>query len=182
MSSTTSGISRYLTPSSSFFDAFESALSSPHVSSTALHEEHSDPRRRCRGSNVTASSRSTDTVTPSLFASKNIENCDDDDDDIDPFISADDNHLATSSSTSWTQISPPYRGPAFFFTSAKTGEGLSDIFEYIAHRVIHMSEYEERTEARRLHVREGNAANPIYLQSPSLGNNSSIYKRNCCLT
>ena len=187
MSSTQSGISRYFTPSSSFFDAFESALSSPRVSSTALHEEHSDPRRRRRGSDVTASSRSTDTVTPSLFAGKNMESCTTDtarttitvpDDDMDPFISADDNHLPISSSTSWTQILPPYRGPAFFFTSAKTGEGVSDIFEYIAHRVIHMSEYEERTQARRLHM----GKDTVYLQSSGLGNNSSSYKRNCCST
>ena len=180
MSSTTSGISRYFTPSSSFFDTFESALSSPRVSSTALHEDHSDPRRRRRGSDVTASSRSTVTITPSLFTNKNTEICTTDtarttitvpDDDIDPFISADDHHLATSSL-------PPYRGPALFFTSAKTGEGVSDIFEYIAHRVIHMSEYEERTEARRLHMRK--AADTVYLPSSGLGNIPSIYNRNCC--
>ncbi|KAF8697730.1 hypothetical protein AX14_001265 [Amanita brunnescens Koide BX004] len=170
MSSTKSGISRYFTPPSSSFGAFESALSSPCVSSTALHEEYPDQRRRRRGSNVSASSRSTDTVTPSLFIRENVESR--------ARTSIDyDNHLNTS-----TRSLPFYRGPALFFTSAKTGEGANGVFEYIAHRVTRMSEYEEQNEARRLHVREGSTADTIYLQSSSLGKNSGIYKRNCCST
>ena len=170
MSSTKSGFSRYFTPSSSFFDTFESALSSPRVSSTALHEEYSNQRRRRRGSDVSASSRSTDTVTPSLFVRENMERR--------ARTSIDyDDHLKTS-----TRSLPFYRGPALFFTSAKTGEGASDVFEYIAHRVTRMSEYEEQNEARRLHMCESSTADTIYLQSSGLGKNSSIYKRNCCST
>jgi hypothetical protein len=34
-------------------------------------------------------------------------------------------------------------GPKLFFTSAKTGEGVNDVFEYIARRVVMRWEYEE---------------------------------------
>jgi Ras-related protein Rab-7A len=37
-----------------------------------------------------------------------------------------------------------------FFTSAKTGEGVSDVFEYIARRVVRRWEYEERLEGRQI--------------------------------
>jgi hypothetical protein len=58
---------------------------------------------------------------------------------------------------------PPDRGPKLFFTSAKTGEGVSAVFEYIAGRVIRRWEYEERLEARQLHIREASAVEPIRL-------------------
>jgi len=58
---------------------------------------------------------------------------------------------------------PPERGPKLFFTSAKTGAGVSAVFEYIAQRVVKRGEYEERAEARRLHVREASAADTIRL-------------------
>lgn len=173
ISSSKSGISTYFTPSSSLFDTFESALSSPRTSSISLRDD--------RGSDETASSHSTDTVTPSLFARENLAGTGTarntitvPDDDFD--------HLTSSLSTSWTQTSPPYRGPKLFFTSAKTGEGVNDVFEYIAHRVTLMSEYEERVEARRLHMRDVNAADTIHLQSFNHGKKSSIYKRTCCST
>ena len=41
-----------------------------------------------------------------------------------------------------------------FFTSAKTGEGVSDVFEYIAQRVVRKWEYEEWVEARLMHFRD----------------------------
>ena len=37
----------------------------------------------------------------------------------------------------------PERGPKLFFTSAKTGEGVEDVFGYIVKRVVGRWEYEE---------------------------------------
>ncbi|KAG8784404.1 hypothetical protein FRC15_003310 [Serendipita sp. 397] len=45
----------------------------------------------------------------------------------------------------------PFSGPALFFASAKTGEGLSAVFEYIGERVSKKWEWEES----RLHMLEG---------------------------
>lgn len=60
-------------------------------------------------------------------------------------------------------IAVPDRGPKLFFTSAKTGDGVEDVFEYIAKRVVGRWEYEERVEARRMHMREASAADTIQL-------------------
>lgn len=49
---------------------------------------------------------------------------------------------------------PPERGPKLFFTSAKTGEGVHEVFEYIARRVVTRWEYEETIDARTLRVQE----------------------------
>jgi len=49
---------------------------------------------------------------------------------------------------------PPDCGPRLFFTSAKTGEGVKDVFEYIAKRVVTRWEWEERAEAGRFEFRE----------------------------
>jgi hypothetical protein len=45
----------------------------------------------------------------------------------------------------------PPLGPALFFTSAKTGEGLTEVFEYIGARVTKQWEWEES----QLHVLDG---------------------------
>ncbi|KAG8800592.1 hypothetical protein FRC17_006837 [Serendipita sp. 399] len=45
----------------------------------------------------------------------------------------------------------PFNGPGLFFASAKTGQGLSEVFEYIAERVARKQEWEES----RLHMLEG---------------------------
>ncbi|KAK2464909.1 hypothetical protein APHAL10511_002985 [Amanita phalloides] len=180
VSSINSGISSYHTPSSSLFNSFESPVSSPLVSL-------SPPRYR-RGSNETASSFSTDTVTPSLFARGNTETrtsgslraattIPDDDDTDQTSIS-----LPTSLGTS---PAPPFHGPKLFFTSAKTGDGVAEVFEYIARRVAIMSDYQERTEASRLHMRESGASDwdMIQLQSSYNGKNrkqSSYNKWSCC--
>lgn len=46
----------------------------------------------------------------------------------------------------------PERGPRIFFTSAKTGMGVSDVFAYIAARVVKKWEYDEAEESRRMSV------------------------------
>ncbi|KAF8182886.1 ras-domain-containing protein [Pholiota molesta] len=53
---------------------------------------------------------------------------------------------------------PPERGPRLFFTSAKTGEGVPDVFEYVARRVVQKWAYDEWVEARAMHFREASAA------------------------
>ncbi|KIL61687.1 hypothetical protein M378DRAFT_82250 [Amanita muscaria Koide BX008] len=89
--------------------------------------------------------------------------------------------LATDSSPSTqpSSSSPPYRRPKLFFTSAKTGEGVSDVFEYIAERVVRMSEYEELIEARRMHIRE--TSSTIRLRSDS-DHYERLWKWTCCST
>ncbi|THU98982.1 ras-domain-containing protein [Dendrothele bispora CBS 962.96] len=52
-------------------------------------------------------------------------------------------------------ITPPDCGPRLFMTSAKTGEGVKDVFEYIAKRVVTRWEWEERQEAARFEFGEG---------------------------
>ena len=61
-----------------------------------------------------------------------------------------------SSSFSPPPLLPPpaESGPKLFFTSAKTGEGVADVFDYITHRVNRKWEYEEQIEARGMHYRE----------------------------
>ncbi|KAF5356371.1 hypothetical protein D9758_009470 [Tetrapyrgos nigripes] len=60
---------------------------------------------------------------------------------------------------------PPDCGPRLFLTSAKTGEGVKDVFEYIAKRVIARWEWEERVEAGRLEFREGEGGDGTWLRS-----------------
>ncbi|KAG6863194.1 hypothetical protein C0991_007649, partial [Blastosporella zonata] len=108
-------------------------------------------RRVSTSTTGTASSGSGATITPSLFARGNDTaktTCPSStpntppEADVDPFA---------------TFPPPPARGHKLFFTSAKTGAGVADVFEYIARRVVRRWEYEERMEARRMHVREARA-------------------------
>ncbi|KAG2339948.1 hypothetical protein BDR05DRAFT_834555, partial [Suillus weaverae] len=57
----------------------------------------------------------------------------------------------------------PDIGPKLFFTSAKTGTGVSDAFEYIALRVVKKWEYEEAVEARTVHVRDESDGDTVRL-------------------
>ncbi|KAK0458240.1 ras-domain-containing protein [Desarmillaria tabescens] len=145
MTTTHTTLTIYHTPSSSLFDVYQSARSSPEPPSS-----HSSPRasilRSRRLTNMSTGSNSSTsavTMTPSLFA------------------------LEQSSSTNTTPeesvMSAPDRGPRLFYTSAKTGDGVADVFEYIARRVVLRWEHDERIEARRLHIREASAADTIRL-------------------
>ncbi|KAI1788295.1 hypothetical protein LXA43DRAFT_1159845 [Ganoderma leucocontextum] len=60
---------------------------------------------------------------------------------------------------------PPFleRYPKLFFTSAKTGDSVKDMFEYIAQHVGARQEYEEVLEARMMHVQEASQGNSIHL-------------------
>lgn len=57
----------------------------------------------------------------------------------------------------------PERGPKLFFTSAKTGEGVEDVFGYVVRRVVGRWEYEEavgrlRDEREEVSEASGNEA------------------------
>ncbi|KAM6491305.1 ras domain containing protein [Amanita muscaria] len=174
VSSIQSGISTYHTPSSSLFDEYHSAPSSPPL------PDHCNLPKRQRSSTNASSSSSAETVTPSLFARGTTEAettiLTIPDDAIEEIMIS----LATESSPSTQPPSfPPYRRPKLFFTSAKTGEGVSDVFEYIAERVVRMSEYEEQIEARRMHIRE--TSSTIRLRSDS-DHYGRLWKWTCCST
>lgn len=163
MTTTHTTLTIYHTPSSSFFDSYLSARSSPEPFSSSSVSSASDsplaasarPRRLTTVSNGSASSGSGATITPSIFA-------------------RDQDAHSTAGTTPETNASPqpngapalpppPDHGAKLFFTSAMTGEGVSDVFEYIARRVITRWEYQERVEARKMHIREASAADTIRL-------------------
>lgn len=62
-----------------------------------------------------------------------------------------------------TSAEAPERGPKLFFTSAKTGEGVEDVFGYVVRRVVGRWEYEEavgrlRDEREEVSEASGNEA------------------------
>ena len=136
----------YHTPSSSLFDTFESALSSPAftalsapMSRSPSHSPLREPRRIPSNSSMS----SAPTITPSLFIRGQAAT-----------TTATTPESGSPPSNTYAPPPPPERYPKLFFTSAKTGEGVKDVFEYIARRVVVRQEYEEALEARTMHVRE----------------------------
>lgn len=122
MSSTHSGLTSFHTPASSFSDGYgpyESALSSPLSHSRS--PSSSPPlynHRSYRTLSMSAMSTSTaPTITPARYA--------------------------TAHALAQTTLPRPPRGPKLFFTSAKTGAGVSDVFAYVARRVVMRWEWEE---------------------------------------
>ncbi|GLB45104.1 putative ras of Complex, Roc, domain of DAPkinase [Lyophyllum shimeji] len=157
MTTTHTTLTIYHTPSSSLFDVYQSARSSPEPwsspSSSSSASSSAHPRRqgttRKRRSTGSASSESAATITPSRFAREHASSS-----ASLASQTAEDHHPAPdlSASTPFPLPPPPARGPRLFFTSAKTGEGVADVFEYIAARVVRRWEYEERVDARRMHL------------------------------
>lgn len=152
----------YHTPSSSLFDTFESALSSPAFTALSAPLSRSPSHSPLRGSNTgiaalreprripsTSSMSSAPTITPSLFVRGYGHG----------------NAATTTATTPESGVHsmrpPPERYPRLFFTSAKTGDGVRDVFEYIARRVVVRQEYEEALEARTMHVQEAGARTSI---------------------
>lgn len=162
----------YHTPSSSLFDTFESALSSPAftaVSAPMSRSPSHSPLREPRRIPSNSSMSSAPTITPSLFIR---------------------GQAATTTATTPESGSPPNnsyappppleRYPKLFFTSAKTGEGVQDVFEYIARRVVVRQEYEEALEARTMHVREADQRMSIVLSSPPPQGRWHVAAGSCC--
>ncbi|KAF8502813.1 hypothetical protein F5888DRAFT_1667366 [Russula emetica] len=131
VSSTRTGFTSFQsfhTPASSISDGYEpyhSAQSSPlshsrsPSSSPSLHNHRS--YHSLSASTISTSTVSTSiapTITPARYA----------------------NNLRTLPQT---KPSRPLRGPKVFFTSAKTGAGISEVFGYVARRVVMRWEWEE---------------------------------------
>jgi Ras-related protein Rab-7A len=121
----------YHTPSSSIY---ESARSSPEPHPPIA----TSPRQRrlmglSSSSSGSASTSSVATMTPSLFAREH----------------ASQTEAAVLSTSDGSSVLPPERGPKLFFTSAKTGEGVEDVFGYVVKRVVGRWEHEEAMVAFR---------------------------------
>ncbi|KAG6846514.1 hypothetical protein H0H93_013469 [Arthromyces matolae] len=166
----------YHTPSSSLFDIFQSARSSPEpwssppLSPSSSLQISNSPFASHRGRRSSTQSTSTTgttssssgvTITPSLFAREQSSTTPATTVMADPSVAPVD--FEQDPFTFAVFPPPPPRGPKLFFTSAKTGEGVPDIFEYIARRVVRRWEYEERLELRRLHYREPTDENLVDL-------------------
>ncbi|KAI0697474.1 P-loop containing nucleoside triphosphate hydrolase protein [Cytidiella melzeri] len=172
---TTHSLSEYHTPRSSIFDAFESARSSPiprstyssraSLSSVELTQSrsHSPVQSLRRQRSVSSVLSDAQTITPSLFVRTH-----------DPAAET----ACTTPEPPNSLSAPPVldQGTKLFFTSAKTGEGVTDVFEYVAKRVVSRWEYEEIIEARTMHMAEASIDDRIRLQNESRRWNAST----CC--
>ena len=167
---TTHTLSVYHTPSSSIFDSFESARSSPvHFSrastpSRSRSPSYSPERIVRRQPSFSSTVSDTQTITPSLFVRSN----------------GDTRSTTPATAHALSAPSPLETGAKLFFTSAKTGEGVSDVFEYVAERVVRRWEYEEAMENRTLHMADASVDGTIRLQHQ---NDSRIWtSASCCKT
>ncbi|KAH9855732.1 ras-domain-containing protein [Lenzites betulinus] len=164
----------YHTPSSSLFDAFESALSSPAFTALSAPASRSpsrdSPLRSPRRIPSASSMSSAPTITPSLFIRGQAE-------------------TATTTATTPESGSPPgascahpplERYPKLFFTSAKTGEGVQDVFEYVARRVVTRQEHEEAVEARTMFVHDADQSMSIHLSAGNTSDRSQWGRGSCC--
>ncbi|KAJ3842712.1 ras-domain-containing protein [Lentinula raphanica] len=171
-SSSVSGLSIYHTPSSSVYDpylsartssssaaeSFFSAISSssrpswrvyPHSPSPAppikspSHSKHSHFHSHNNNNNtIHRNSLSSSSSTPSPPLLPHL-----------PSSSHPHSHLRLElepPSDSSTEVqAPPDTGPRLFFASAKTGEGVNDVFEYVAKRVVRQWDWETEQEQKR---------------------------------
>ena len=165
----------YHTPSSSIYDTFQSALSSPAF--TALSTSRSPSRskppfRPARRIPSNSSMSSAPTITPSLFIRGQGAT-----------TTATTPEVGCSPANSYVPPPPLERYPKLFFTSAKTGEGVKDVFEYIARRVVTRQDYEEALEARTMHVQEASQRTSIHLSGhPSDRRIGRVAGASCCGT
>ncbi|KAI9062278.1 ras-domain-containing protein [Trametes sanguinea] len=186
----------YHTPSSSLFDTFESALSSPAFTALSAPASRSpssspspspspsrmrSPRRIPSGSSLS----SAPTITPSLFIRGQATSSADPDLPATTTTTPESgspphpSRLSSPASASPTSPHPPLeRFPRLFFTSAKTGEGVRDVFEYVARRVVARQEYEEALEARTMHVHDADQS--IRLGSVTASEGRWAAAGSCC--
>ena len=163
---TTHSISEYHTPRSSIFDTFESARSSPvlrsafssrtNLSSLNLSRSrsHSPVQSLRRQRSMSSTLSEAQTITPSLFVHAH-----------ETAVEADTACTTPELSSGLPALPIPEQGTKLFFTSAKTGELVADVFEYIAKRVVSRWEYDELVEARTLHMAEASMDSTIRLQN-----------------
>ncbi|KAH7104222.1 ras-domain-containing protein [Auriculariales sp. MPI-PUGE-AT-0066] len=129
MTSTRTGLSVYHTPSSSLFNSSSASISTPS-SPTSPFGSPKPTHSRKRISLVSVHSTSS-TVTPG-------QRHDDD-------ILLHNNELPEPNKPTYadSDFEEPEEGPRLFFTSAKSGESVADVFEYVARRVTMRNEWEE---------------------------------------
>ncbi|KAH0826402.1 P-loop containing nucleoside triphosphate hydrolase protein [Lanmaoa asiatica] len=168
LTSTHTGVTSYHTPSSSLFDVYASARSSPLPPSVSSRLS-SPIRTQRRTSSWSSTSSSAPTITPSLFTRSNGQGAATTPPTPPVFSSALD--------TMPHHPLPPEKGPKLFFTSAKTGEGVHEVFEYIARRVVTRWEYEEAIEASTLHVQESTGTISLGLMR---GGSHKRLAESCC--
>ncbi|KAG6880135.1 hypothetical protein C0992_005219 [Termitomyces sp. T32_za158] len=174
MTTTHTTLTLYHTPSSSLFDVYQSACSSPEPRSSPCLSPSSlghslSPYSSTRGRPLSTFSNSTHstssgsiaTITPSLFAREHSGT----------------NTVPRDDDTYVSFPPPPARGPKLFFTSAKTGAGVPEVFEYIARRVVRKWEYEERLKAQRMHMRDSSAGDTVQI---SLLQKNESARTACC--
>ncbi|EJD04593.1 ras-domain-containing protein [Fomitiporia mediterranea MF3/22] len=195
----------YHTPSSSLFDAYESAPSSPLQSNhndlppspdSASSSKPATPAKRGpRRMTSMSSSSSAPTITPSLFmrtqASSSTSAAATPPTPIET-SSSDFPFASVTAGRSRRRSSPlpprPERRPRLFLTSAKTGTGVTPVFEYIARRVCMQWVYTEALEARALNGRETSAAADtlrLGLSGPASESRLAVFKErfsgsSCC--
>ena len=160
MTTTHTSLSIYHTPSSSFFDEFVSAPSTPihsnnHSPASSTDTSHiAAPTSASRRRPTTSTSSSSETITPSLFA------------------------RPPSTSTTPTPL-PLDRGPRLFLTSAKSGQSVPLVFEYIAKRVVSRWEWEETVQERALDYSERpSEIGTVHL--PQSFKENSAWRSTCC--
>jgi Ras-related protein Rab-7A len=169
MTTTRTSLTIYHTPSSSLFDVYQSARASPepssHYASYRGRSSSASPTRASRrmASGSSTSSGSMLTLTPALFARRQSR------------IAV---TTPPASSPDLSLPSLPERRPKLFFTSAKTGEGVSDVFEYITRRVVMRWEHEEGIEARVVHGQD--ARETVRLGLEGKGAWSERHQGSCC--
>ena len=190
-SSTRTALSIYHTPSSSLFEGYESARSSPNPASRSSSPPSVLPSptlgsRVKRKTSFSSSSSSTATITPSNFALRRSRT------NSNPLPSISQQRDQAHSSPTVDHFDPgspelprPEGGPRLFLTSAKTGDGVSDVFEYVAKRVVTRWEYQETVESRTMHMQESTSGTvQLGIANSQNGRPGSYAKspriRSCC--
>lgn len=163
-SSNRTGNTIFHTPSSSFHesDRFHSAASSFYSDSSPAHSRSTSRATTRSGRRLTIDtvSSSSATITPSLYARG------------DP---AQAEAPPRTPSIRHPSPVPPERGPKLLFASAKTGEGVSEVFNYIARRAVHRLEWIEAN----LPFGEDTLPGPALDDQPSLAQFGTLTGR-CC--
>lgn len=136
MTTTHTGFSVYYTPTSSVYEEYVSAPSSPTANSRINRSPGSLPSVSRRRGAATSTTSSSDTITPSMFAH-----------------------------TSPTSPPTLDRGPRLFLASAKSAKSVPEIFQYISKRVVSRWEWEESVQSRMLEYSERSEIRTVNLEA-----------------
>jgi len=161
--STRTGNTIYHTPSSSFHEDehFHSASSSFYTDSlSSASAPVSRSASRTRRLTIDTLSSSSATITQSLYARNRPQ------DDALP-------QTPRTPSIRHPTPEPPERGAKLLFASAKSGEGVKEVFNYIARRTVHRLEWTEAD------VPFGETALPLVNSNTNLAQFGALHGR-CC--